>query len=178
MQLQVRIDASPEAVLKVEVDAIGQILFNLVDNACKYAANADHRSIHLAASVENQQVTFSVRDQNAFLANLGAITIGDTRPMRIAVTLLADQLSEGSRGGLLAREDQGLFDLSTRAITRHEPVLPRLDGFGDTWTYRLEPYLPMLDSVDRGVPNNPSLLLDFTDSRLTITIKRPDGETD
>ena len=119
-----------------------------------------------------------VFDNNAFLANLGAITIGDTQPMRLTVTLLADQLSEGSRGGLISREDQGLFDLSPRAITRHEPVIPRLDGYGDAWTYRLEPYLPMLDAVDRTLPNSPSLLLDLTDSWLIVTVERPDGETD
>ena len=123
-------------------------------------------------------VTFSVRDDNAYRANLGALTIGDTQPMRLALTLLADQLSEGSRGGLLSREDQGLFDLSTRALTPHEPVIPRMDGYGEAWRYRLEPYAPMLDAVDRALPNSPSLLLDFTDSDLSITIERPDGETD
>ena len=123
-------------------------------------------------------VTFSIRDNNAFSANLGAVTIGDEKPMRLAVTLLADQLSEGSRGGLLAREDQGLFDLSTRAVTRHDPVLPRLDAYGEAWSYRLEPYLPMLDAVDRSLPNGPSLLLDLNDSGLIVTVGRPDGGTD
>ena len=122
-------------------------------------------------------VTFSIRDNNAFLANLGAVTIGVTKPMRLAATLLADQMSEGSRGGLLAREDQGTFELSTRAVTHHEPVLPRLDGYGDAWSYRLGPYLPMVDAVDRSFPNPPSLLFDFDDSELTISIEKPDGET-
>ena len=98
--------------------------------------------------------------------------------MRLAVTLLADQMSEGCRGGLLAREDIGAFELSTRAITHHEPVIPRLDGYGDAWSYRLEPYLPMVDAVDRSFPNPPSLLFDFDDSELTISIEKPDGETD
>ena len=71
-----------------------------------------------------------------------------------------------------------MFVLSTRAVTHHEPVIPRLDGYGDAWTYRLEPYLPMLDAVGRSLPNSPSLLLDFTDSGLTVTVERPDGETD
>lgn len=122
-------------------------------------------------------VSFSIRDNNAWLANLGAVTIGETEPMRLAATLLADQMSEGSRGGLLAREDLGSFDLSTRAVTRHEPVLPRLDGYGDAWSYRLEPYLPMVDAVDRSFPNPPSLLFDFDDSELTISIEKPDGES-
>ena len=86
-------------------------------------------------------------------------------------------MSEGSHGGLLVREDQGLFDLSIRAMTRHEPVLPRLDGYGEVWRHRLEPYLPMLDAVDRALPHSPSLLFDFDDSELTVTIERPDGET-
>ena len=63
MRLQLQIDTQSEAVLKIDVDAIGQILFNLVDNACKYASGADDRSIDLAAGVDDRQVTFSVRDR-------------------------------------------------------------------------------------------------------------------
>ena len=57
-----RADADHQESLKVDVDAIGQILFNLVDNACKYAADTDNRSIQLVAGVGDQQVIFSVRD--------------------------------------------------------------------------------------------------------------------
>ena len=121
---------------------------------------------------------FTVRDDAANQTNLGVFTIGDPAPMRLATTLLADEVSEGSRGGIIAREDQGLFDVSPRAATRHEPVLPRMDAYGDSRVYRLEPFVPMVDVVDRIVPSSPALAFDFSDSTLTCTIERPDGVTE
>ena len=41
---------------------IEQILFNLVDNSCKYAAQAEDRRIHLEMSVANGDAVLSVRD--------------------------------------------------------------------------------------------------------------------
>ena len=116
-----------------------------------------------------------IRDQAAHEPTLGTFTVGDPEPMRLSTTLLADDVSEGSHGGVLAREDRGLFDISGRAATRHDPVVPRLDGYGEPWTYRMGPYVPMIDVVDRSLPNSPALILDFPRSELTITIDRPDG---
>lgn len=48
--------------IKAELAAVEQVLFNLVDNACKYAAGAADRRIHLEVSVEKGGVTLSVRD--------------------------------------------------------------------------------------------------------------------
>ena len=118
-----------------------------------------------------------VRDSQARLATLGTLVLGDPRPTRLATVLLADDASEGSRG-VTAREDEGLFDVHLRTLTRHSPVLPRLDHFGEPWAYRLEPYAVMLDAVDRALPNSPSLPLDLDDSALQITITRPDGQVD
>ena len=91
----------------------------------------------------------TLRDKAANQATLGTFTIGNPAPMRLSATLLADDVSEGSHGGVLAREDRGLFDISGRALTRHQPVIPRLDGYGEPWSYRLDPYAPMIDVVDR-----------------------------
>lgn len=121
---------------------------------------------------------FITRDNPAYQAMLGAITVGNPERMRLAATLLADELSEGSRGGVLAREDAGQFDIAPRAVTRHDPILPRLDGYGAAWSYRLEPYLPMVDMVDRVLPNPPAIRFDLSRSVLTITVERPDGLTD
>ena len=78
----------------------------------------------------------------------------------------------------MAREDDGLFDISHRAGVRHQPVIPRLDNYGQLWNYRLEPYVPMLGVVDRSPPAAPSIELDFSRSDLTITVSRPDGQVD
>ena len=117
----------------------------------------------------------STRDEAAHFATLGAFTVGDTATTRLATTLLADQVSEGSRGGIIAREDAGLFDIAPRAVTRHQPVVPRLDGYGDSWVYRLEPFTPMVDAVDRVLPSSPAIIFDFNNSSLTVTVERPDG---
>ena len=53
-------DTAP--ALRVDRDAIERILFNLVDNACKYAADAEDRRIHLSLRVSKRHVEFRVRD--------------------------------------------------------------------------------------------------------------------
>lgn len=54
-------DAQSMTVL-ADPSAVEQILFNLVDNACKYAANADDRRIHLEAKREAACLCLRVRD--------------------------------------------------------------------------------------------------------------------
>jgi signal transduction histidine kinase len=55
---------------KVTMDtaAVEQILFNLVDNARKYAATASDRRIHLTAEKEGEVVTLRVRDHGPGIA--------------------------------------------------------------------------------------------------------------
>jgi len=110
---------------------------------------------------------------------LTILEVGDPAPTRLAATVLADVLSEGSRGGVIAREDQGLFEFSTRTVTHHNPVIPRLDAYGIPWSYQLGPFLPMVGGVDRGFPGLlPAVNFDFTSGELSIRIQRPDGEID
>ena len=118
--------------------------------------------------------------QRSFLqeASLGTMNIGETGAMTLTSTLLADELSEGSRGGVISREDLGVFDIVHRAGVRHQPVVPRLDGYGKSWRYRLEPYVPLLGVVDRAPPAAPSIKFDFASSSLKVTVLRPDGKTD
>ena len=118
-----------------------------------------------------------LRPEACCTASLGNFTIGDPAPMRLAATLLADVLSEATRGGVRAREDSKMFDVSPRVATRHDPVVPRLDSYGDRWTYRLEPYVPLFGTAERLPPPVPPIALDFSDSELTVTIVRPDGQT-
>jgi signal transduction histidine kinase len=55
-------DPLRRVTVMTDVAAAEQILFNLVDNACKYAADAEDRRIHLQASSSGQFVGLSVRD--------------------------------------------------------------------------------------------------------------------
>ncbi len=49
-------------LIVTDVSAVEQILFNLVDNACKYASGAQDRRIHLEAAAERRRVLLRVRD--------------------------------------------------------------------------------------------------------------------
>ncbi len=58
-------EAQPAALdqhVKADASAVEQILFNLVDNACKYAAAASDRRIHLQADHGNGSGRLRVRD--------------------------------------------------------------------------------------------------------------------
>ena len=65
-QLELRVTLPAHAgalLLEVDVLAVEQILFNLVDNACKYAApQCDPRTLHLDVTSEDERVFFYVLD--------------------------------------------------------------------------------------------------------------------
>ncbi len=77
LELLVEGDVDAPATLKVDVEAVGQILFNLVDNACKYAADAHDRTIHLTAEVRDTRLVLAVRDHGPGVPDIMAVTIFD-----------------------------------------------------------------------------------------------------
>ena len=50
------------AVVHTDEDAVGQILFNLVDNAAKYARDASDRSVELRVARHGERMVFTLRD--------------------------------------------------------------------------------------------------------------------
>jgi signal transduction histidine kinase len=63
MKLLVEIgDETRQALLSTDGSAVEQILFNLVDNACKYAASAPDKEIRLAVTANPRAVAIEVRD--------------------------------------------------------------------------------------------------------------------
>lgn len=74
--MRLQIDGAPaalESVVHVDVAAVEQILFNLVDNACKYgAADATERVIHLEALPDNKFAMLRVRDHGQGISEEGA----------------------------------------------------------------------------------------------------------
>ncbi|MEX2216360.1 MAG: HAMP domain-containing sensor histidine kinase [Phycisphaeraceae bacterium] len=62
MKVEVNLNGGGEAKVKADPAAVEQILFNLVDNACKYAATAEDRTIHIEAALHNGHVKLHVRD--------------------------------------------------------------------------------------------------------------------
>jgi signal transduction histidine kinase len=63
MRLECLVNAeAANAVLLTDVGVVEQILFNLVDNAAKYAARAEDRRIHLEVTLAHGEAALCVRD--------------------------------------------------------------------------------------------------------------------
>ena len=61
-------DRMDGVAVRADVAAVEQILFNLVDNACKYAASASDRTIHFEAREDGARVALRVRDHGPGIA--------------------------------------------------------------------------------------------------------------
>ncbi len=109
---------------------------------------------------------------------IAAATVGSPKPVKLATTLLADLLQEGTRGGIWPQVNESQFAISPLTITNHDPIIPRLDPHGDTLTHRLDPFVPLMGMTDRSPPAIPFLEFDFSQSEIRIDIERPDGKTD
>jgi signal transduction histidine kinase len=69
MELQIDSNGQPaDARVHADPAAVEQILFNLIDNACKYAADAGDRRIHMETSADEAHVTLRVRDHGPGVA--------------------------------------------------------------------------------------------------------------
>jgi signal transduction histidine kinase len=67
-QLQLSIEPADNVLARsVQADpaAVEQILFNLVDNACKYATSAADRTLHLSVTADDGRVCIRLRDHGS-----------------------------------------------------------------------------------------------------------------
>jgi signal transduction histidine kinase len=55
-------NSAQNARLRIDAGAFEQIAFNLIDNACKYAANGTDSRVHLEVSREKHEVVWRFRD--------------------------------------------------------------------------------------------------------------------
>ncbi|MBA4387896.1 MAG: hypothetical protein C0404_07935 [Verrucomicrobia bacterium] len=62
MELVLESGQNGDREIRTDVSAVEQILFNLVDNACKYAVKATDRRIHIEVGIADGKVLFRVRD--------------------------------------------------------------------------------------------------------------------
>ena len=68
MTLDVRDQTPQDTAVHVDPEVVSQILFNLVDNACKYANGTTERTIEVDANVEGDQLNIEVRDHGPGIA--------------------------------------------------------------------------------------------------------------
>jgi K+-sensing histidine kinase KdpD len=72
MELVVELDpAEHDTALSTDLAAIEQILFNLVDNACKYASAATDNRMHLQLLVAKGYVEIALRDHGPGISRAG-----------------------------------------------------------------------------------------------------------
>jgi signal transduction histidine kinase len=62
MTISAECDADRNAAIHTDDDAVGQILLNLVDNACKYGRNGSVGSVRVVATTANGALEFTVCD--------------------------------------------------------------------------------------------------------------------
>ena len=108
------------------------------------------------------------------VAYLPIVKIGEPAAPRLPAMLLAESLSDGSRGAH-AIEDEQTYGLAPRVRVHQKLVVPHADINGQPYAYRLEPHLP---TILLGVSNPLSLPLipfKFPSGSLTVRVVRPNG---
>jgi len=102
MQFVLDVSASDRDVtLETDPAAVEQILFNLVDNACKYASAASDRRIHFAVHATSSSVRLAIRDYGLGISPRNARKL--FRPFSKAVDDAADSMSGVGLGLALCR---------------------------------------------------------------------------
>ena len=102
-----------DAQVDVDVDAVVQVLFGLVDNACKYAANATDRGIDVSSALTDGAVELSVRDYGPGIADVhqkdvfrpferGARSAGESEVPGVGLGLALARGLAGELGGELS----------------------------------------------------------------------------
>ena len=65
VDMRIKLDISQQdqdRVISTDAQTVEQIVFNLVDNACKYASSAENRDIELTAGIKGNELKVVVRD--------------------------------------------------------------------------------------------------------------------
>jgi hypothetical protein len=110
-------------------------------------------------------------------APLAPIQVGEVSSTRRLIwRLLMDDIVQGTHG-TAAREDRGLYEFSPLIVSQgaayHTPPIDARTG--QTLTYRLEPFMPMVSYTDRRLPTPPLIPFALPGGQLNVTVRQPDG---
>jgi len=128
MELAVEVaEEAGSTAVWARVSAVEQILYNLVDNACKYAASASDRRIHLTASLAAAGTVLTVRDHGRGIS-------------RAEARRLFRPFSKSAREAATSAPGVGLGLALARRLARDmggDLVFDRLDAEGASFTLQL-----------------------------------------
>lgn len=115
MELHIDLPADPDAILVTNRDAVGQILINLVDNACKYAKSGQRIDLSISSRGDGHRVR--VRDH------------GEGIPPELVRAIFAPFERAGRESGSIPGVGLGLslcrqFALDLGGNLRHRPADP------------------------------------------------------
>lgn len=101
---------------RCDADAVAQVLLNLVDNACKYAASAEDRRIEIAAGCADGVVELRVRDHGP------GVPAGEARRLFRAFGKSAQQAAKTAPGVGLGLSLSRRLARDMRGELRYEPA--------------------------------------------------------
>jgi hypothetical protein len=104
------------------------------------------------------------------------IKIGSPNSAKLSWVLGLNTLSNGARG-TVAIEDRDRLGIAGRVTTNSKPfIVPMMDARnGVPFSYRLEPFAPLLGASNRGWMPPPPIEFDFPSGALAVSIEHPDG---
>ncbi len=108
-------EGAQDRTLSIDVESVEQVLFNLVDNACKYGVNPEQPEIEVHAILDESTLCFQVRDYGPGIAPTQARAIfkafnrgaraSDPAPGIGLGLALARQMAAFMNGSLTLRDD-------------------------------------------------------------------------
>ncbi len=107
---------------------------------------------------------------------ISQITVGTVPERKLAPVLGINDLSQGSRG-IVSLEERNRFGIAGHMITNSKDfILPMIDTkTGNSLTYNLEPFVPMISAGNKGTPSPPMINFLFPSGQLAVEVIKPDG---
>ena len=160
-----------------------QLPADLPNGVYQLVLASDGRDINLPMVGGLEQQTLYTEDvfphYSDLLFSTGAATLINVNPSstpRLSWALGLNTFSNGSRG-TVALEDRDRLAIAGHVKTNSKHfVVPAVNPrTGDSYTYRLEPFAPLVGSGNRGWINPPTIPFEFPSGQLSVQVRAPDG---